>query len=493
MGAALWAGAILGCAELALVAVAGPPAPPLLAGALVLGAALVVGALGAALGLLLSWLIPLRPGRALPHSQMVGLLAGPLLLGSGLGASLETWRLSPLAGAVALGLTAAAAIAAALLAGWVGRRLEAAGQPLAGPGVWTALALLLAVAQAPQDVAGPRLLAAGALGAGIVLTLALAARRLPQRPGSWPRRLVLVSLLAAALCAGPSLLPWLLLDPVLAPLSDRGPANLLAVMWPAPRDVHLETLEAESPSLTLLSRQGVSWEIETGGGAVGTDSPAPQGLRDPEGRPLLARLEREGHLTAAIVTRRDADGAGAAEIDFRPGARGYLDGPARRTTAGSVLRALGLPRIGPLDLSAVWRPPGDVTAAGRRWLAAWRGARPDRAFALLLDYRGEEALPGSALEAELASLLDLAAETEALPFSAVLVWLDREGSPAAGTLRFAPRVRRPPAARPAAHEADLQALGGLVLASLAIDRAAQGRVSPEDFELWLRTFLTAPQ
>jgi hypothetical protein len=54
-------------------------------------------------------------------------------------------------------------------------------------------------------------------------------------------------------------------------------------------------------------------------------------------------------------------------------------------------------------------------------------------------------------------------------------------------------VRRPPAARPAAHEADLHALGGLVLASLAIDRAAQGRVSPEDFELWLRTFLTAPR
>jgi hypothetical protein len=460
LAAGVWAGAALGCAEVALVALAGPPAPAGLAAVLVGGAALVVGALAGALGLGLA-----RRRRA--HSQMVGALAGPLLLGAGLGTSLETASTSALAGGVALGLTAASALAAGWVAGWVGRRLESAGQPLAGPGVWAALVVLLAVAQAPEDLASVRLLAAGGLGAAIALALVVAARRAPPRARSWPRRLGAVSLLAVAMIAGPGAVPWLLVDPALPPLPEGGPAHLVAVVWPTAPGVGLAALERESPTLALLTHQGLAWEVP--GTGTGPTDATPRGLRDPEGRPLLARLARDGHVTAAVLTRPEADSAGAAEIDFRPGPGGYLAGPARRTTAGSLLRALGARRLGALDLREAWRQPGDATAAARRWLAGWRGASPDRPFALLVDYRRGGPLEAAALERELASLLDFVGETGALPFSAVLVWLDGPSAPASGTLRPPPAMagRVPP--RDTAHPADLKALGGLVLDVLASD------------------------
>jgi hypothetical protein len=237
-------------------------------------------------------------------------------------------------------------------------------------------------------------------------------------------------------------------------------------MWPTAPGTGLGSLERESPSLALLTHQGVSWEV-LGSGAQQAGQASARGLRDPEGRPLLARLARAGHLTAAVLTRPEADAAGAAEIDFRLGPGGYLDGPARRTTVGSLLRAIGAGRLGSLDLREAWRPPGDATAAARRWLAGWRSRSPDRPFALLVDYRGGAPLDASALERELASLLDIVGETGALPFSAVLVWLDAPGTPASGVLRFPPAGPRRSPLRGASHPADLNALGAIVLDGLA--------------------------
>jgi hypothetical protein len=425
----MFAGTVLGSLEVALLGLEAPPAAPALAGALVLGAALVVSALAGVLGLALG-------RRPTPHGEMVGALLGPLVLAPGLGASLEVARVSARAGALAAVVSIAAAFASALLASRLGRRLERAGIAVAGPRVWAACALLVAASGRAGSIGrpqGPALLVAALLLAAVLLALGTLTRGRfsPPGPGTWPRRLAGAALLACAVGLGPEILPWLLTEPSQASALQGAPRSLLIAVWRLPGPLAAERAAAESSTAALLAAQGRVFRT-----LAPEDGPAsPQaGLRSAEGNPVLAVLGARGYETAAILRRPDAPDAGAAVRDQRPGVGAYLAGPARQTTAGPLLRVLGPRRLGGLDLGAAFRDPGDATRAARRWLVAG-GAAAGRPFGLLVDYRGDVPLSAERLDHELGDLLDLIGEVGALPATTILLLLEDEVGPPSAILR----------------------------------------------------------
>ncbi len=409
--AGVTAGALLGAAELVLVAWIGPAPPERLALALGAGSALLVALPCLVLGVLLR-LARRRP----PHAALVGCVLGAMLAAPVLGGLLATGTASDARSWLAL----AFAVGAGGVAARLGANLEAGGLPLPGISVLAIAALLVAAGETASRLAAIATPRGLALAGVLAIAIALAGTRLALRgvrhrtvsPARWTLgALGALSLLVAAAFAS-RVLPWLVSDGTL-PAIAAGPPNLLLV--------DLGTVRADEPApvgIELLASEGVPYTLEASGERGASES---IGAGD-----LLEALAGRGYAAGAIL--RDPDRAGTVPVlhrDVRPGAALWLAQFGHHVSAGPVFRVLPSRALERVGLGGRVRAPGEIASDARGWLVRWRMDQSHSPFALLIDFsdsRRAHAEDGADLATvSIRNLLrDLGVDTRTLVFAAVV-------------------------------------------------------------------------
>jgi len=461
------AGILLGTAESALGQLSGAPLPARLTLAYV-GVAAILCATGAGV-------LGASVGRGAGRSALAGWVLAPVVA---LPALTAAARLAVAGESETATLLAVLALVTGGVVGWVASgaaaRLEAAGVPIAGWGLWTGAALLVAAAEQAAASGRPTAglgVGAAALLAALVATAATAwlAPRPRQIRASWGRAAVVLALLTCAV-AWLEPLRRLAVNPGRPPAVVRAPASLLAVSLPPEGD------EAEDLA---------SWGVATSEALAFAEllegvAPAdlPDVLRLSSGEPLVSVLAASGYATATIL--RDPlrePPACARELDDRLAAGGMLRRHGARAAAGQLLLAFAPDQREALGLGETLRGPEEVTSSAIAWLADWRWQRARNPFALVVDYGavGERlAPPGTG--AQLAELLEALYLLEADASTFVLVLRSRPG----GRTRLA--LRLPPLWPMAAR-------GSLardpVAAGAWADGLARSLASPQDVPVWL--------
>ncbi len=426
------AGILLGVAESALAQLAGAPLPPRLTFAYV-GIAGVFCAAGAGL-------VGATVGRREGRSALAGWVLAPVVALPALaGAARLTVADEPRTAA----LLAALALTGGGILGWVASRaatrLEAAGVPIAGWGLWTGAALLVAGAEQATGPTAGLGVAVGALLAAFAATAGaawLAAR--PRRiRTSWGVAMVVLALLTCAV-AWLEPLRRLAVDPGAQRPVVRAPASLLAVSLPPEGD---ETEDLASWGVATSQALAFDELIE---GVAPAD--LPDVLQLSSGEPLVAVLAASGYATATILRDplREAP-AGARELDERLAAGGMLRRHGGRAAGGQLLLALAPEQRQAVGLDETLRGPEALTSSALLWLAGWRWQRSSNPFALVVDYgaRGERRAPPET-GAQLAELLEALYLLEADASTFVLVLRPEPGGPTRLALRVPPLWRDAP-------------------------------------------------
>lgn len=377
--AGLCAGALLGIAEVGAWRLEGLDPSPALVGVLVAGAAAIVGALSAALGLGVA-VFGVRPR---PSTQ-AGAIVGPMLLAPAVGPLAEALRTDPTPAVwLALGLALALATLAGGTAALAARALERAGEPVSGWPLWIPTALLVAAGERAAHVGGTRewVLAGAAIAllAAICVGAVIAARRWsfgPPRTGG--AGLLAVALAAAALAWGPSVWPWLLLEPDLPEIA-RAPASLLVLEIPPPGP----TETADAAVWLGLAADGVLYERVS----LGRDAE----LLLPGREPLATALYHGGYARGAVARDpRLPRHTGFPDRDAAVAASSLLARRGAATSAGRVLLGLGPEARDRLGLGDPLCTPDAVAGAARRWLVDWRRRRAHVPFVLRVDFVSRE-------------------------------------------------------------------------------------------------------
>ncbi len=394
VAAGVCAGAILGLIEVGLLQLRGAALPPRLSLTLVLLPALAVTMLSGAIGLLWPRLAP-RPGR----SEMVGAVLAPLLLTPALAPVWHTLRSGAwVAAALLLLLALVLASLAGVSGARLGRRLEAAGQPLPGWPLWIAAAAALGLAETAADQVGPEAWALAFGGIALAPALGLVwleadRQRLLGPPRGWPFGIGVLAAAALALALLPPAAPWLWNERVRLPTVTRDAASLLVLrLPPAPS----EDAAVWADPWALLGSEGITYERVLGTGTHDLDAL----LRLPDGRALASVLYERGYAVAAVV-RDPALGLpeGFREADTGLGPLGLLLRHARASTGAGVVLGLGPELRAQLGLGDVLRRPAAVVRAAEAWFVDWRQRRASAPFLVFVDFAARD-LPADPAEVD---------------------------------------------------------------------------------------------
>jgi len=434
------AGAALGFAEVVSGLVLAEALPPRLAVALLLADALAVGLVAGLAGALAAPWLP-----RLSHSALAGALVGPLLLVpvvAPLLLAVVQGSLELQAAALPALLGLAAAVGCGTLAALVAERLERAGRPVAGSGLWLALAALVVIGarsaahgQHVLRLFNAQLLLAAVAALCVALFARSRARRAPPRYGQWRLQLVLFLLAGSLASSWPALDAWLFYQPEIASPPDR-PGLLLVAFAPEP-----SAADPFDAVVALLGRETAAYERVVSG----AEPPLASLLMLPDGRSLLASLEARGYDTGAVL--RDPDAPLAFEAnrrDARGGAQRALNDSAASLTGSALLLTLGSEHLRRLGLDRSVRTPQELRRDVGSELLRQRGRRTRTPFALLVDTRagGTPVAP----ETFLGDLLEILFELGIEDTTAIAVAVTRE--PGAATGRLSVALRGAPGLRP---------------------------------------------